>query len=70
MLPLTTLVVASMLKDCHRYLERGCVTMKELICFSVGFGLGFLMAKRSQEFDELRRELDLEKRRNRSEREE
>lgn len=43
--------------------------MKELLWFSVGVSLGFLMAKRSQAFDELRRELDLEKRSNRSERE-
>jgi hypothetical protein len=38
---------------------------KELICFAVGLVVGAVMMKRSQDIDELRKELDRERCRNR-----
>lgn len=40
--------------------------MKELICFAIGLVVGVAMSKHSQTIDELRKELDREKRCNRS----
>ncbi|HCL3955223.1 TPA: hypothetical protein N2C02_005609 [Pseudomonas aeruginosa] len=40
--------------------------MKELICFAVGLVVGAVLVKRSQAIDELRKELDRERHRNRS----
>lgn len=39
--------------------------MKELICFALGLALGAAMMKRNQTIDELRKELDREKSRQR-----
>ena len=39
--------------------------MKELVCFTIGLVVGAVVMKKSQAIDELKRELDCEKFRNR-----
>lgn len=52
------------MEDSHKSTSEA-FPMKELVCFTIGLVVGAVVMKKSQTIDELKRELDREKFRNR-----